>query len=177
MLISFTRYEVGYISYQRPGFDTKHLFTADLPVVERVIVTKHMLSKLKFQLVVMVHHWCSLHMISHSYRLYRGLRNESSLTTSVTHTQQEKSRYKSCSFQKMFISVGVNQKSFGENIATMNFGLIFVMLFACISATRLGFHGSIYKYSNVRSLSPKQVAAIKKLLKQKCIQTYGNRFC
>ena len=78
----------------------------------------------------------------------------------------------------MFTLFGLNQTlAVGKNLARMNFGLIFTMLFGCSLAARLGFHGSIYQYSNGQNLSPKQVAVIKKLLKQKCIQTYGNRFC
>ena len=62
----------------------------------------------------------------------------------------------------------------------MNFGLFFTMLPTSTHGTvtsRLGFHGSIYQYGNFGDLSPKQVAFIKKILKQKCIKMYGPRFC
>ena len=59
----------------------------------------------------------------------------------------------------------------------MNFGLIIAVLAVCTSAARLGFHGSIYQYSNVGYLSPKEVAYVKKILKLKCLQKYGPRFC
>ena len=62
----------------------------------------------------------------------------------------------------------------------MNFGLVFTMIMACTQGTmaaRLGFHGAIYQYADFGNLSPKQVVAIKKILKQKCIEMYGPRFC
>ena len=59
----------------------------------------------------------------------------------------------------------------------MNFGLIIAVLAVCTSAARLGFHGSIYQYSNFGYLSPKEVAYMKKILKLKCLQKYGPRFC
>ena len=63
------------------------------------------------------------------------------------------------------------------NFVSMHFGFFFSMLIACLSATRLGFHGSIYQYADFGYLSPKEVAAIKKIIKQRCIAIYGPRFC
>ena len=63
------------------------------------------------------------------------------------------------------------------NFVSMNFRLIIAMLIASFSATRLGFHGSIYQYADFGYLSPNEVAAIKEIIKQRCIAIYGPRFC
>jgi len=59
----------------------------------------------------------------------------------------------------------------------MNFVIIIALFATCISAARLGFHGSRYNYGQFGSLSPKQALLIKKLLKLKCLQKHGQRFC
>ena len=64
-----------------------------------------------------------------------------------------------------------------ENLSKMKFVLILSMLVGFGSAARLGFHGSIYNYGNAGYLSPKQVAAMKRILTIKCIKKYGPRFC
>ena len=39
------------------------------------------------------------------------------------------------------------------------------------------FNGSKYHYGQFRNVTPQTAAIIKKLLKQKCVQKYGKRFC
>ena len=87
-------------------------------------------------------------------------------------------KYKSKRFQVSITPTCQTQSyTTKENLSKMKFVLILSMLVGFGSAARLGFHGTIYNYGNAGYLSPKQVAAMKRILKMKCIKKYGPRFC